>query len=379
MAEIDLFERSLAGAFMRLADDVPGRVDAAAVAHRVALEHPRRRARVPSWGRVAIPRPAWVLLLVAGLLAALVGGALLVGSQQRRLRAVVPPAATCPPGSTPDRPGPVDQARPVGLSDLAFDRRAGRLVALVGAETWTFDVCTNTWTQMHPSREPASSGWPQLVYDIDSDVTVGFGFGPDGPSPGRVWAYDLAADTWTQKRVAPTNAYYTAYDPVSGRVVAVDYHPTALWEYDVETDTWTPIRLAYGPGGYGPFAHDASVDRMVVYAEEPAGAETWLLDMRTATWSQSTAGTPVVEPSWAGPAIAYDESAERTLVMGSAGMAAYDAVADRWEFVAGPGDWYRGTTVYDPVNGRLVGFGAGAVVAFDLVTREWTVLLGPTE
>ena len=31
MAEIDVFERSLAGAFLRLADDVPGAVDAAAV------------------------------------------------------------------------------------------------------------------------------------------------------------------------------------------------------------------------------------------------------------------------------------------------------------------------------------------------------------
>ena len=365
MAEIDPFERSLAGAFLRLADDVPGTVAAAAVAHRVALEHPRRRARVLSWGGVAIPRVAWVLLLAA-LLVALVGGALLVGSQlQRRLPAVVPPAATCPPGSTPDKPGPVDQARPVGLSDLAFDRRAGRLVALVGAETWTFDVCTNTWRQMHPNRVPASSEWPQLVYDVDSDTTI-------FASHGTVWAYDLQADTWTQKRVAPTNAYFIAYDPVSGRVVAGNGDAAALQEYDVEADTWTPIRLVNGPGWYGPFAHDASVGRFVAYAPP----ETWLFDVRTSTWSRAGAETPDVEPGWALPAIAYDESAERTLVMGSAGMAAYDAAADRWEFVAGPGDWYGGTTVYDPLNGRLVGFGfRGDVVAFDLVTREWTVLL----
>jgi len=135
MAEIDLFERSLAGAFQRLADDVAGTVDAAAVAHRVALEHPRRRPAVLRWRLIAVPRPAWVLLLLAALLAALVGGALLVGSQpQRRLPAVVPPVGQvfqCPPGSNPDKPGPVDQARPPEAAmGMAFDRRAGRLVAV---------------------------------------------------------------------------------------------------------------------------------------------------------------------------------------------------------------------------------------------------------
>jgi len=121
-------------------------------------------------------RPAWAVLLVAGLLAALVGGALLVGSQQEpRLPAVVPPVGQlfeCPPGSAPDRPGPVDQARPDMGAAVAFDRHAGRLVA-VGVtnsmrptvETWTFDVCTNTWTRMHPNREPPLFSTDQLVYD----------------------------------------------------------------------------------------------------------------------------------------------------------------------------------------------------------------------
>ena len=123
--------------------------------------------RIPTFPVARSPlRPAWVLLLLAGLLAALVGGTLLVGSQQqRRLPAVVPPVGQvfeCPPGSTPDEPGPVDQARPRRWpwSAMAFDRRAGRLVALAdtgdGVETWTFDVCTNTWTRMHPNREPPS-------------------------------------------------------------------------------------------------------------------------------------------------------------------------------------------------------------------------------
>ena len=79
MAEMDAFDRDLVGAFLRLVDEVPGDVDGVAVAHRVAQEHPRRRTGGRSWGPVAIPRLAWLLLLV-GLLLVAVAGVLLVGS-----------------------------------------------------------------------------------------------------------------------------------------------------------------------------------------------------------------------------------------------------------------------------------------------------------
>ena len=107
----------------------------------------------------------------------------------------VGPAFACPPGSTPDKPGPVAQARPPE-GPMVFDRESGRIVLVGqpedgGTETWAFDVCTNTWTRMRPDREPPP-GTGQLVYDVDSDLTIA----SDG---ARMWAYDLEADTWTEK------------------------------------------------------------------------------------------------------------------------------------------------------------------------------------
>jgi hypothetical protein len=426
MTERDVFESRLHAALVRHVANGPTEFDALAFARTVAAKEPRRRgfAAALAWHGFAVPRRSWALLLLAGLLAAMVAGTLLVGSQlERKLPAVVPPIGqvlACPPGSTPDTPGPVGQARPAHepwtLSEMAFDRRAGRLVALdniltgdeiTGVETWTFDVCTNTWTRMHPDREPSSSG-SKLVYDVDSDVTILV-------TAREVWAYDLGADTWTLKGSIPpidasssTLATSLAYDPVTGLVVAAAAEfaagpewkrsRPALWTYDVTTDTWTPI-LQDGPApawerGVG-VAYDASADRLIAYGvnQTPdAGNEAWLFDLRTGTWSRAGAVTPNIRNYWGfntyPPEIVYDDAEARTVVYGNEGLAAYDATADHWDYLNGgddgqgsvelgfglPSGWSMDT--YDPLNGRLVGLGGGnGVWAFDPASRQWTVLL----
>ena len=285
MTEQDLFEQRLRAALRRHTADSPVRFDALDFAHTAAARAPRRHglARVVAWRLAPAPMPAWVLLTVL-LLTALVAGLLVVGSRpQEKLPAVVPPVGqlfTCPPGSTPDKPGPVGQARPTDPWTMAFDRRAGRLVAVAGpVETWAFDVCSNTWTRMYPDwirmdpdRDAAVSpreGFGQLVYDVDSDLTI-------ASDRGRMWAYDLEANTWTQKNTfAPSATGLRFYDPVSGHVVALgddgddDTLSLKLSSYDVETDTWTPIpqsnRLTIGPH-YEFFTYDASADRLIAYS-----------------------------------------------------------------------------------------------------------------
>jgi hypothetical protein len=308
---------------------------------------------------------------------------------------------------------------------LAFDRHAGRLVALAEAvvgsvQTWTFDVCLNAWTRMKPDREPPP-GTGDLVYDVDSDVTITL----DGD--GWVWAYDAVADTWVVKGAGGPTALvrpHLFYDPISGRVVALgddgdeESLGLALWSYDVETDAWTrippAIPLAIGPH-YEFFAYDASVDRIVAYAKtwEAAGTwdrrfetRTWLFDIRTGTWSATGSVTPSEFSAgmWGlEPAIAYDEAAERTVMLGQGHSAAYDASADRWEILyesgasagepvtCGPRPECRQMPrmIYDPVNERLLVYGgsyyAGCtwetpddVWAFDPASLTWTLVLPPT-
>jgi hypothetical protein len=399
MAERDRFELDLAAALRAYLEEAPTEVRPAELARQFAVAYPHRRPALGRWSFGLAPALLWLLLL-AGLLMALVGGALIAGSGLRRfLPAVVPPIGqvyACPPGSTPDEPGPVIQATPPFFAGerVALDRRAGRLVAVtLGAdglapETWTLDLCSNTWTQMHPDRELPDFVAGQLVYDAHADATIGIVNGPDGALPGRVWAYDLEANSWIQKGPAPSGVALGAYDPVSGLVVAAIANTLAgaidLWTYDVEADAWTQVRQANGPPcGYMASAYDASVDRWVTWRERGWGAEKamCLIDLRAGTWS----GTRTVTPPDLGTgfylsvsAVVYDETTQRTVFSGPRWVA-YDATADRWEtLVEGdPGPGVPLPIVYDPLHRRLVGVGwfQRPDVAFDPVTRVWTVLV----
>jgi hypothetical protein len=428
MTERDVFELRFAAAIRDHVGNVGSDLDPVELSHRIAVQEPRRRGAVSAiaWRDAAIPSRIWIPLLLAALLAAVVGGLLIGGSRPLlRVPAVVPPrvapAFACPPGSRPDEPGPVDQARPPGFSGMAFDRRAGRLVTVWGTETWTFDVCTNTWLQMRPLQAPPNSPVGPLVYDVDADVTIGV-FGPD---PGNMWIYDLGANTWREVGpfapfANPTISGLRFYDPVSGRVVALrdasrdSTIDLELWGYEVETDTWSPIRV--DPITIAPhfdfLAYDGSIDRLVAYVTTWSstddgnwafGARTWLLDLRSGTWAPTAAFTPGFFDAgiWGrGPGMAYDEAARRTVMLGQGHLITYDATAERWETMwTGPSEGDCGTRpecrqmpdlIYDSVNERLIVYGGsvytsdagwvdpGDLLAFDATTNEWITLLEAT-
>ena len=409
MTERDRFELDLADALRAYAEEASLQVHPTELARQLATAYPHGRTRFGAWGLGSTVHLAWVPLSLAGLLIAMVGGMLIAGAQPTQdPQAVLPPVGetyTCPAGSNPDVPGPVDQARPRTDTPAAvtLDRRTGKLVALVdvddSVQTWTYDVCTNTWTQMHPDREPVAveqvgvDRWAwfayDVVYDINSDLTIAL-----DRRYGSMWAYDMQADTWTQKRDAPdapTDTRLGAYDTLTTRVIAAkDADPAELWSYDVEADVWAPIHQTNTLGGglaYLPFVYDASVDQIVAYQwrvpYDTSDQQTWLFDLPTGTWSRSTAETPSIPCGWiaVSPAIVYDEATKRTVVICGSRLASYDAAADRWEVVEYETDfgWNPPPTVYDPVNERLVAYGdSGQVVAFNPRTGDWTILLEPS-
>jgi Galactose oxidase, central domain len=383
-------------------------------------------------GAVRLPRLAWVLL-AAALLVSLLAATAFVGARRPDQAVVIAPSpslspspapvAVCPPGSTPDEAGPVDQVRPPAgiMFRLAFDRDSAKIVALAGQvlggpstwETWTFDVCTNTWQRMSPPAVPSLVGG--IAYDAVADRTIVIGEGM------RPWAYDLRADTWTQWSApraggpadpAAMAGFRLAYDPASGLVYALDIQaeaaPMALWTYDVESDAWTPVAQrgdlpSPSQRDHLLLAYDSAVDEFVAVLATGVGGYTRSFDPRAGTWTLADTRTPSVNTGYvaSGGEIAYDEATGRTVVFSDGFVGAYDAGPDRWEALYGneagvqPGygpQWRLSHwMVYDPVNARLViaggvvrtedavGVPTDDVWAFDTVTRQWTELLAPSQ
>lgn len=282
-----------------------------------------------------------------------------------------PVAASCPSGADPDVSGPVTQQRPaagwVGVLAGAFDSHTGRIVYLDEARaTWTFDVCTNTWQQMSPSGAVTGDLSGGLVYDVDSDVTVAFGW-------NSVFVYDADDNTWIrQDHPGPFTPWGAVYDPVSGLIVTTELADSyeAAWAYDVETDTWTLIgRLQEGEQDYVRFellGYSGETDRLIFASVDNLTA---LVDPRTGTKTIIETPTPAISFGWAkaqyGPAVDTVFVAEGVSVYGGAfdtqfpdQICGFDTDTLAWtSCIPMPGGSKYASfaaMVGDPINDRLV-------------------------
>jgi hypothetical protein len=431
-----------------------------------AVEVPVRPVPTPRWKGplIAVGTAAVILVVVAGSLLLLGGGEAdvvdepipttlvppattvpvteatspVVGAWNPILSTTVageaPAAATCPPGTNPDVPGPVDQVRPanegVGVVTAVFDRHAGRVVYVNQLrETWTFDVCTNTWYQMHPTGALIGGEffWSGLVYDVDSDVTIALG------SQG-VYVYDANTNTWTHPandRLGPDTDHITPYDPVWGDVpYGGVYDPVSgliitsasrrnsetnsdsleFWAYDVDTNEWTlldPVRreprAEEGFVSVSEFlGYSEQLDRLIVPGgirrsslSGSSGSMVWeeatiLVDPRTGDVTVLPIESPGIDP-WL-PNGTYGAAGGTVYVATMTldtphDICGFDANVKSWTacFDA-PDDADIGPLVGDSINNRLVllnaGPWAGTILngngAIDFDTGEWTQIVAPS-
>jgi hypothetical protein len=102
------------------------------------------------------------------------------------------------------------------------------------------------------------------------------------PLPGRVWAYDLDANTWIQKGPAPSGVALGTYDPVSGLVVAANAFTDAI-------DLWTYVVMFHGAPGGSPESDRADL------GEEARRVAQLGFVVFSASWGHSPAA---VDMSW---------------------------------------------------------------------------------
>ena len=131
---------------------------------------------------------------------------------------------------------------------MAYDPASGQVILFGGetvdgdvfGDTWAYDPASNTWTELDPAGDlPSPRSGHAMVYDSLGARMILFGgwggdFGLDD-----TWAYDPAANTWTEltpagDRPPGRDAFSMAYDSFTGRVVMF-----GGWDDETDRgDTW---------------------------------------------------------------------------------------------------------------------------------------------
>lgn len=265
--------------------------------------------------------------------------------------------------------------------------------------TWTLDVCDNTWEEV-TTKGARVSGRPPLVYDYVSDLTYAM-------SVPAVHTFDTETSTWTS---VPDSPNPPEFDPTIRSLFVLDQAnrviygfqgpgPKEFYAYDIAANTWTELAQSPSQLSTGQVstlvAFDPTIDRIVLYFEPfasgPTQRETWTFDPNSETWEQVATETPAFNFGWwaMGTEMAYDEASRNSVVFADASVAAFDAITNEWTVAKPTTNWPTGSTegalreqfgplyfsplarlhhalVDDPVNDRVIVLG-GSVRTY----TEW--------
>ena len=185
----------------------------------------------------------------------------------------------------------------------------------IANDTWTYDPVGNKWTNLNPTGAVPSPRYAHaMVYAPQTGKLIMFG-GFDGITVASddTWAYDPSSNTWTNLKPAGTvpqvrYAQAMAYDPSTGKIVMFGGGaggsvgadtPTVLfndtWAYDPAANTWTELK----PPGTVPsprcgqsMVYDPATGKLIMFGGGFASAayfnDVWAYDPVANAWTNSS-------------------------------------------------------------------------------------------
>jgi peptide/nickel transport system permease protein len=229
---------------------------------------------------------------------------------------------------------------------MAFDSSSGDIVLFGGIiddranplsnETWTFDVTTDSWTQVIRSPDPSARAFSTMAFDAGTGLTVMFG-GNQGSN--ETWTYSDGAGWILRTPAGSPNGRYghaMTYDSVSGVVVMIggSNGGNETWTYDSSIHLWSDLTPFVGPSErmFHDIVFDVANSRTLMFGGDTGWDETWAFD--GAAWTELT---PAGKPSGrTGHSMAYDTTRDEVHLFGGD-----DQTFSRL--------WYRQLSTDDPI------------------------------
>jgi N-acetylneuraminic acid mutarotase len=180
-----------------------------------------------------------------------------------------------------------DSPSPRVFQAMVYDARGRRVILFGGVvgmgelnDTWAYDPAANVWTELHPSGElpPARKGHTLIFDPVSGRVILSGGWSSEIERLNDTWAYDPAANTWTNLTPSgpvPLDRYWSSvvYDSRDGKMILFgggsEFMPASdVWAYDPAGNKWTQLDPA-GDLPEGRSAHSATFDpaigKMIVF------------------------------------------------------------------------------------------------------------------
>lgn len=197
----------------------------------------------------------------------------------------VPPTAT----ASPEKIASLNPS-PRAYTSMSYDAESDRVILFGGqtgnynnpdnfnGETWAYDVAANKWTQTNPISGPSGRAAPEMAYDAESDRVILFGgVLPSLETLNDTWAFDYNTNTWKEMKAKGPTLHLgarLAYDAESDRIILFGgydlpgsflYNDT--WAYDFNSDTWTEMKPSISPPGrnYQAMTYDSKADRILTW------------------------------------------------------------------------------------------------------------------
>ena len=240
------------------------------------------------------------------------------------------------------------------------------------ADTWSYNLSTNKWTNMKPSNPPSARCSHMMAFDEVNGVAVLYGGWYPNKGTSDTWKYNLSSNTWTYMNPSnpPPTRYggamaYDNYRDVFVLFGGRDENPPVsrgdTWTYNLTTNTWTNKNPSSPPGARSAadMVFDEDTKEMILIGNA-AYNDTWAYNLTTNAWTNLL---PVNKPpSQNYPRMIYDSINKEIFLFSGWGN-------DTWIYRRDLNNWTKKNVphapslrvapdmVYEPDNGQVILFG----------------------